>query len=231
MKTLSHHLEKARFITMCALALLVFPVQTASSLDFDGLLGQTSPEGASLGENFTSVTLSGLAYEIQKEAVFNVDLEIDCANLFIGGSIKLDWDAAAVDLVSFSFAADGPQPLIADFTRKSNTGAFVSWGWFQLEPQFSVSGGKAIGTLTLIAKSTGPLSIVSSAVAAGTAAGPLAGPGSADNLLDGTPLLVQYGGANFYVVPEPGTASLIFLGLAMLSARRRSESRRGRELC
>jgi hypothetical protein len=230
MKTLSRHIEKTRFITMCVLALLVFSVQTASSLDSDAHLGQTSSESTSLGETFTSVTLSGLAYEIQKEAVFNVDLEIDCANLFIGGSIKIDWDAAVVDLVSFSFATDGPQPLIADFTQQSNSGAFVSWGWFQLEPQFSVSGVKSIGTLTLIAKSTGPLSVVSSAVAVGIAAGPLAGPGSADSLLDGAPLLVQYGGANFYVVPEPGTASLIFLGLTMLSARRRSESRRGREL-
>lgn len=227
MKALLRHIKKTTSIAISTLALLVFFVQTASSLDSYEPLGQTSSEDTSHGETFNSVILSGSSYAIEKEAIFNVDLEIDCTNLFMGGSIKIDWDAAAVELVSFSFASDGPQPLIADFTP-SNSGAFISWGWFQLEPLFGVSGGKSIGTLTLIAKSTGPVSVFSSPVATGIAAGPLAGPGSADSLLDGTPLLVHYGEANFYVIPEPGTASLVFLGLAMLSARLKAESRRER---
>jgi len=230
MNTLIRRVKNNCVVKACVLALFVLWGQTASSNDFARSPAQTLSSFASHGEPSNSVILSGSSYAIPDGSVFNVDLEIDCSDLFMGGSIKIDWDAATADLVSFSFATDGPQPLITDFTP-SGSGGFVSWGWFELEPQFSISGRKSIGTLTLMAKSAGPLSVVSSAVAAGTAAGPLVGPGSVNYPLAGNPLQVHYGGAYFYVIPEPGTASLVLLGLAMLSARLRSTRRQVREHC
>ena len=230
MKPLTRRVKNNCVVKVCVLTLFVLWGQIASGNDFAGSPGQTLSNFASHGEPSNSVILTGSAYAIPNASVFNVDLEIDCSDLFMGGSIKIDWDAATADLVSFSFATDGPEPLINDFTP-SGSGGFVSWGWFQLEPQFSISGRKSVGTLTLMAKSAGPLSVVSSAVAAGVAAGPLVGPGSVNYPLAGNPLQVQYGGAQFYVIPEPGTALLVFLGLAMLSAWLRSTPRQVREHC
>ncbi len=199
-------------IAACALLLIVLSAQAASSQS----LGSGSNSTSNGLQDNNSVLLSVSSEAIQNGSVFEIQLGIDFTDILLGGSIALDYDAAALEFVSFTFTEGGPEPILADFTQ-SPFGAFVSWGWFQYEPDYGVLGLRSIGTLTLIARNLGVTSIVSSAVANGTAAGPLVGPGSPGTPLVGTPLQVNYGQTSFYVVPEPSSAGLLLLGLLLLA--------------
>ena len=199
-------------IAACALLLIVLSAQAASSHP----LGSGSNSTSNYPQNDNSVLLSVPSEAIQIGSVFEIQLGIDFTDILMGGSIALDYDATALEFVSFTFTEGGPEPILADFTQ-SPFGAFVSWGWFQYEPDYGVLGLRSIGTLTLIARTLGVTSIVSSAVANGTAAGPLVGPGSPGTPLVGTPLQVNYGQTSFYVVPEPSSAGLLLLGLLLLA--------------
>ena len=196
-------------IAAFALLLIMLSAQAASSS------GSDSTSDSLYDDN--SVLLSVSSEVIQNGSAFEIQLGIDFTDILMGGSIALDYDATALEFVSFTFTEGGPEPILADFTQ-SPFGAFVSWGWFQSEPGFGVLGVHSIGTLTLIARSLGVSSIVSSAVAYGTAAGPLVGPTSLYSPLPGTPLQVDYGQTSFYVVPEPSSAGLLLLGLVLLAS-------------
>lgn len=199
-------------IAACALLLIMLSAQAASSQS----LGSGSNSTSNYPHDDNSVLLAVSSEAIQIGSVFEIQLGIDFTDILMGGSIALDYDAAALEFVSFTFTEGGPEPILADFTQ-SPFGAFVSWGWFQSEPGFGVVGFNSIGTLTLIARSLGVTGIVSSAVANGTAAGPLRGPGSPGTPLAGTPLQVDYSQTSFYVVPEPSSAGLLLLGLVLLA--------------
>jgi hypothetical protein len=199
------------FVTIAAFALLLIML-SASSQSF----GSGTNSASNYQQYDNSVLLSVSSGVIQNGSAFEVQLGIDFTDILMGGSIALDYDATALEFVSFTFTEGGPEPILADFTQ-SPFGAFVSWGWFQYEPDYGVLGLRSIGTLTLIARTLGVTSIVSSAVANGTAAGPLVGPGSPGTPLVGTPLQVNYGQTSFYVVPEPSSAGLLLLGLLLLA--------------
>ena len=199
-------------IAACALLLIMLSAQAASSQS----VGSGSNSTSNYPQDDNSILLSVSSEAIQIGSVFEIQLGIDFTDILMGGSIALDYDAAALEFVSFTFTEGGPEPILADFTQ-SPFGAFVSWGWFQYEPDYGVLGLRSIGTLTLIARTLGVTSIVSSAVANGTAAGPLVGPGSPGTPLVGTPLQVNYGQTSFYVVPEPSSAGLLLLGLLLLA--------------
>jgi len=112
------------------------------------------------------------------------------------------------------------QPIVTDFTE-SSTGAYLTWGWFEGLDRLSLSGIHRIGTLSFIARNKGPASLVSTAVAVSTAGGPLVGPGPVGDPLNGVPVDVQYGQTYFSIIPEPGTASMILLGLMILKLQAR----------
>jgi len=202
-------------VALCALALLSFPPPSTAHV--------SSPQGHQHADETSeivetnSVTLSTAAYEVPVDSTFTVELGIDFDDLFLGGSLHLAYDLDLVELVSFSFSTAGPQPIIADFTQ-SPSGAFVSWGWFEDEPNFSVSGMHSIGTLTLLAKTEGLSGVFSAGVAISSAAGPMSGPGHESTPLQGSSLYVIYGETYFAIVPEPNTAVLVLVGLILLQA-------------
>jgi hypothetical protein len=208
-KTTQERINAFSTIAVFALLLIMLSAQAASSS------GSDSTSDSQYEDN--SVLLSVTSEVIQNGSAFEIQLGIDFTDILMGGSIALDYDATALEFVSFTFTEGGPDPILADFTQ-SPFGAFVSWGWFQSEPGYGVLGFHSIGTLTLIARNLGVSSIVSSAVADGTAAGPLVGPGSLYSPLPGTPLQVNYGQTSFYVVPEPSSAGLLLLGLVLLAS-------------
>ena len=201
-------------VAFCALLFVVLSGQAALSQPAQS--GGNSSSASLNGYSNNSVVVSSAPYVIRDGPAFDVHVGIDFADTLMGGSIRLNYDSSILEFVSFSFTTGGPEPIISDFTQ-SEFGAYLSWGWFQGEPQFGVSGVHSIGTLTLIARSLGITSITTSAVSEGSAAGPLVGPGNPYTPLTGTPLQVNYGHTTFHVVtPEPDTGAMLLLGLILL---------------
>lgn len=171
-------------------------------------------------QNEVTVTLGSASAFVVQDTSFDVEVGIDFTDLLMGGSLHLDYDNETLDLISFSFDPVVGAPVVSDFTE-SSTGAFLTWGWFEELDRLSISGIHRIGILSFIANKKGPTSLVSTAVAATQAGGLLMGPGSLADPLSGSPVAVQYGQAYFTIVPEPGTASMMLLGLLILKLRSR----------
>ena len=212
-----HRAIKKALVSTCGL-LAVLLVSAPAALSHLSHGGQSHPPV--VVQNAITVTLGSASPLIAKGTTFNVEVGIDFTDLLMGGSLHLDYDREALELVSFSFDPVAGEPIVSDFTE-SATGGFLTWGWFENLDRFSISGIRRIGVLTLLAKNRGPSSLVSSAVAATQAAGPLVGPGSLTDPLDGAPVNVLYGQTFFSIVPEPGTASMMLLGLLILKLRPR----------
>lgn len=209
--------EKALMSTCGLLALLLVSAPAALSHLVHSELGHHGQPPAVV-QNEVTVTLGSASPLIAKGTTFNVEVGIDFTDLLMGGSLHLDYDSEALEFVSFSFDPLAGEPILSDFTE-SAAGGFVTWGWFENLDRLSISGIRRIGVLTLLAKNKGPSSLVSSAVAATQAAGPLVGPGSLTDPLEGAPVNVLYGQTFFSIVPEPGTASMMLLGLLILKLR------------
>jgi len=175
-------------------------------------------DAGGIGAHPNIVKLAPSSYEIARGSIFTVNVGVDFTDLLMGGSVHLAYDETVVEVLAFSFAEDPAAPMVVDYSPFPD-GAFLTWGWFELAPQYSVSGFHLIGTLLLRATEAGLVSLSASAVAVGTAAGPLVGPGSAEAPLSGTPLDVIYETTHFYIVPEPSTAAMLLIGLTILQFR------------
>ena len=199
-------------IASCALLLVLFSAQ----LSWGHHEGPNAGAGGDPYSPANVVSLTPISYEVARGSILAVNVSIDFTDLLLGGSFHLGYDPAVIDVLSFSFAPSDTPPMVANFNQ-SFDGAFITWGWFDQAPQFSISGMHLIGTLILVGNELGLVTLTTSAVPAGVGAGPLAGPGAPESPLTGIPLTnVTYESTYFYVVPEPSTGLLLLLGLFLL---------------
>jgi len=152
----------------------------------------------------------------------DIVLELDFAEVTVGGGIEITWDAAIFAFDSFTFAAD-PELVIMDGhpdgggnpqTQPAEIGA----GWLVLAPPNGISGLRTIGTLSLSPVMVGRATIATTGSASNP--GPFFPPG-----VGMPPLSVSYEGATVYVVPEPGIAIGLLFGVALLGALSRNVTR------
>ena len=66
--------------------------------------------------NEVTVILGTPSPYIPQGTSFNVEVGIDFTDLLMGGSLHLDYDSDALELVSFSFDSVVGQPIVTDFT-------------------------------------------------------------------------------------------------------------------
>ncbi|MGE4605344.1 MAG: hypothetical protein AAEJ52_01235 [Myxococcota bacterium] len=88
-----------------------------------------------------------------------LDLEIDFAEVTIGGGIEVNYDATRLEFVSFTFSGDPnfglKGPADGDQTQPLEIGA----GWVVFEPPFGVSGLHTIGTFLFRAIGNGSAAV------------------------------------------------------------------------
>ena len=146
---------------------------------FSAQLSWGHHEGADAsGDGYSTanvVSLTPMSYQVARGSILAVNVSIDFTDLLLGGTFHLGYDPAVIDVLSFSFAPSDTPPMATSYNASSD-GAFITWGWFDQAPQFSISGPHLIGTLVLVGKELGLVNLTTGAVQAGVGAGPLAGP-------------------------------------------------------
>lgn len=152
---------------------------------------------------------------VQQGQVLDVAVRFDFDDLTLGGGFDLDF---SVDLFSFKqFEFDlnlGDDPAFRSKpTNNQASGPYtIAFGSFA-----GLTGIKTVGILQLLAKQD--LALGSGPVLVSASDNTLPSGPFVDEL--GAPLAVQYVGLRGSVVPEPGTALLLGVGLAALSVRKR----------
>lgn len=150
-----------------------------------------------------------------------LDLEIDFAEVTVGGGVEVTYDATRLQFDSFVFTNDPNFLLMGPAQGETAQPLEIGFGWLVVTPPFGVSGPHTIGTLTFL-----PIADGTAAVDTGPSAsspGPFFAPGGA------TPLVVDFQDATVEVVPEPAVGVGLASGIAALVGMKRNRERARRE--
>jgi hypothetical protein len=159
-----------------------------------------------------AVTLMPHVQSIELEdSSVTVDLEIDFADVTVGGGVEVTYDATRLRFVSFEFQAEQSFLLTGPALREVAQPLEIGNGWMIFAPPFGVSGLQTIGTLTFTPMAEGE-AFVQTAPSL-ISPGPFYPPDGA------SPLTVMFGGATI-VVPEPGFATGLAIGGVLLCVMR-----------
>ena len=164
---------------------------------------------AASAQNIVLLTPFSQSIELEDSSV-TVDLEIDFADVTVGGGVEVTYDATRLSFDSFEFKSgldflSGPDP--GEVGQPLEIGA----GWVLFTPPFGVSGLQTIGTLTFTPVAEGEAFVQTRA--SSNSPGPFASPGSSSTLF------VTFSGATIDV-PEPGFATGLAIGAVLLFVMR-----------
>lgn len=153
-----------------------------------------------------------------------LDLEIDFAELTLGGGVEVTYDAARLEFVSFAFSGDPDFGLTGPADGDPTQPLLIGAGWAMFEPPFGVSGLHTIGTFLFRAIGNGSATV-------STAESPI-NPGPYYSPVNSTPLVVSYNGAMIHIEPAVPTLGvlgrlvccllLLLVGIWMVGQRERS---------
>lgn len=165
---------------------------------------------AASAQNIVLLTPFSQSIELEDPSV-TVDLEIDFADITVGGGVEVTYDATRLSFDSFEFEPGLEFLLVGPEQGAVGQPLVIGAGLILFTPPFGVSGLQTIGTLTFTPVAAGEAFVQTSA--SSVFPGPFASPGS------GAPLPATFSGATIDV-PEPGFATGLVIGAILLFVMR-----------